>query len=129
MGSGTPPTVEDLKAVRRGQLVYVNFDPVIGKEMPKDDRPAIVVGADTVNGNERRAMLIIVPLSRVKNGKTWVHQVLVPRGTAGIGDDSNACPDHVRSISWERVTGIKGTMPANIMNALDSKLRSVLGLL
>ena len=55
------------KAIKRGDLVYLNFDPIVGSEQG-GPRPAVVVQNDM--GNKHAPTVIIAPVTS-KNKKAF----------------------------------------------------------
>jgi mRNA interferase MazF len=115
--------------MRRGELRMVDLDPARGAESNKR-RPAIVVSNDGANAAAARlgrGVLTIVPLtSNVK--RVLPFQVLLPAGMAGLGQDSKAQAEQVRSLDVARVGELLGTVPDALMASLDGALRLHLAL-
>ena len=110
--------------IRRGDIVTVDFDPIRGTESNKR-RPAIVVSNDIANataGRLRRGMITVVPItSNVE--RVYPFQVLLPAAPTGLGRDSKAQAEQVRSVDVERLGERIGIVPASRMVDLDEALR------
>jgi mRNA interferase MazF len=110
--------------MRRGEIRWVDFDPVRGSEA-NERRPAVIVsndGANAAAARLNRGVITVVPVtSSVSN--VYAFQVLVPAGTAGFDRDSKAQAEQVRSVSVHRVTTALGVLPPELMEQLDEALR------
>lgn len=108
--------------MRRGDVYWVNLDPVIGSEIGKR-RPAVVVQNEAANRSS--ATVTVIPLS---SSITKVHpfQVLVPAGEAGLPQPSKALCEQVRTLSRQRLAERLGSLPEErldqIREALDRHL-------
>ena len=110
--------------MRRGDVLWVDLDPVRGNEAAKR-RPAVVVsndGANRVTTTLARGVVTIVPVTSQTN-RVYPFQVLLPAGSCGLPKDSKAQPEQVRSVSIERVVGSAGRLPPNLLDAIDRALR------
>lgn len=108
----------------RGEIRLVELDPVRGAEANKR-RPAVVVSNDSVNAVSARlgrGMITIVPLT---SNVTRVHpfQVLLPASVTGLGRDSKAQAEQVRSLAVERVGPRLGQLAHGELADLDDALR------
>jgi mRNA interferase MazF len=115
--------------MRRGDVVWVDLNPVRGREADKI-RPAVLVSNDGANrsADERgRGVVTIVPITtNVK--RIYPFQVLLPRNSCGLAKDSKAQAEQVRGIDVQRVTEVAGRLSPTLMSALDDALRLHLGL-
>ncbi|GGD90646.1 type II toxin-antitoxin system PemK/MazF family toxin [Microbacterium murale] len=115
--------------LRRGQVVLVSFDPAVGSDVRKT-RPAIVVSNNTANAvatRSDRATVTVVPLTS-NTARVLPFQVLVPADAAGLGRDSKAQAEQVRTIAGSRITRPVGWIPSELMGAVDEALRLHLSL-
>jgi len=103
-----------LSTIRRGYVVLVDLMPVLGAELGKNARPAVVVSPDFVNA--KSPTLIVVPcLSEKDYRKPHPHEVALPAGEGGLEKDSIAVPNQIRTIDKERVTKVCGAItPAKL---------------
>ncbi|MDR2996482.1 MAG: type II toxin-antitoxin system PemK/MazF family toxin [Microbacterium sp.] len=115
--------------LRRGQIVLVSFDPLVGSEASKT-RPAVIVSNNTANAvaaRSDRATVTVVPLTS-NTAKVHPFQVRLPAGATGLERDSKAQAEQVRTIAVARIARPVGWVPAELMGALDEALRLHLGL-
>lgn len=108
--------------MRRGDVYWVNLDPVIGSEIGKR-RPAVVIQNEAAN--RASATVTVIPLSSSIT-KVYPFQVLVPAGEAGLPQPSKALCEQVRTLSRQRLTERLGSLPVErlgqIREALDRHL-------
>lgn len=115
--------------LRRGQIVLVSFDPVVGSEASKT-RPAVIVSNNTANAaavRSDRATVTVVPLTS-NTARVHPFQVLLPAPATGLDQDSKAQAEQVRTIAVARIARPVGWVPAELMGALDEALRLHLAL-
>ncbi len=115
--------------MRRGEIRWVDLDPVIGAESNKR-RPAVLVGNDGANTTARRLGRGVVTVVPVTSNTQRVHpfQVLLPTGTTGLPRESKAQAEQIRSVAVQRIGRRLGSVPAIEMAALDEALRLHLAL-
>jgi mRNA interferase MazF len=115
--------------MRRGELRFVDFDPIRGAEANKR-RPAVIVSNDGANyaaARLGRGVITVVPVtSNVQ--RVLPFQVLLPRGIGGLARASKAQAEQIRSVALERIGRPIGQLPAGIMADLDEALRLHLAL-
>ena len=115
--------------MRRGELRFVDFEPVRGNEANKR-RPAVIVSNDGANNAAARlgrGVIMVVPVtSNVQ--RVLPFQVLLPRGAAGLERASKVQAEQVRSIAVERVGRPIGQLSAAAMADVDEALRLHLAL-
>jgi mRNA interferase MazF len=115
--------------MRRGDLYWVDLEPVIGSEASKT-RPAVVVSNDAANrAVERRGsgVVTVVPVTS-NTDRVFPFQVLLKAGDCGLSSDSKARAEQVRTVASERLHRRIGSVPAASMRQLDDALRLHLGL-
>ena len=84
-------TDSSIPLLRRGQIVLVSFDPVIGSETSKT-RPAVLVSNNAANAvamRSPRATVTVVPVT-FNTVRLWPFQVLLPAYATGLAQDSKA---------------------------------------
>lgn len=115
--------------MRRGDLYWVDFEPVIGSEASKT-RPAVVVSNDAANrAAERRGSgtVTVVPV-RSSAARIFPFQVLLAAAECGLPSDSKAQAEQVRTVATERLRSRIGAVPSASMRQLDDALRLHLAL-
>jgi mRNA interferase MazF len=115
--------------VQRGDIVVVDLEPILGTEANKV-RPAVVVSNDAGNTSavrHRRGVITVVPIT---SNLERIHpfQVLLRSGETGLRADSKAQAEQVRSIDIRRVRRTVGSVPHQVMAAIDDALRVHLAL-
>lgn len=114
---------------RRGHIVLVSLDPVVGSEAAHT-RPAVVVSNNTANGaasRSERGVITVVPVTS-NTARVYDFQVLLPAREAGLPRDSKAQAEQVRTVSLTRVSSIVGWLGAERMAEIDEALRLHLAL-
>lgn len=115
--------------MRRGDIVTVDLEPVLGAEASKR-RPAVVVSNDGANATADRlgrGVITVVPVtSNVE--RVYPFQVLLPAAATGLSRDSKAQAEQVRSIALERIGAPVGRVPPALMQQIDEALRLHLSL-
>jgi mRNA interferase MazF len=115
--------------MRRGDIVAVSLDPVRGSEVSKT-RPAVVVSNDAANATAERlgrGVIIVVPVTS-NVARIYPFQVLLRADQTGLGRDSKAQAEQVRSVAVERIGNRVGRLPPATMTELDEALRVHLAL-
>ncbi|MCK2029638.1 type II toxin-antitoxin system PemK/MazF family toxin [Microbacterium sp. KSW4-6] len=115
--------------LRRGQIVLVAFDPVVGAEAAKT-RPAVVVSNNTANTAAVRSTRATVTVAPVTSNVARVlpFQVLLPAAGTGLSVDSKVQIEQVRTIATSRIVRPVGWVPAELMGEVDECLRMHLAL-
>ena len=100
---------------KRGDVIRVDFDPVVGHEQG-GQRPALVISADDYN--RVVGIAIVVPITLQAKG--YPFEVQIPQGHKVKGV---ILADHVECIDW-RKRGVKhfGTLPPEIMEEVVERL-------
>jgi mRNA interferase MazF len=105
---------------KRGDVFWVNLDPVVGTEIRKT-RPAVVVSNDSCNRYGTR--VVVLPIT----GNT---DSLYP-GEAMVeikGKPGRTLGDQIRSIDKSRLKARVGRLTADEMSRIDESLAITLGL-
>ena len=115
--------------MRRGEVRVVDLDPALGSETSKR-RPAVIVSNDGANSTAERlgrGVLTVVPVT-AKTDRVYPFQVLLPASRTGLRQDSKAQAEQVRAVAVERIGGLVGELPADLVAAVDEALRLHLAL-
>lgn len=115
--------------MRRGDIHWVDFGPVVGSEADKR-RPAVIVSNDGANATAARlgrGVLTVVPLTS-NVARVFPFQILIPAASSGLPLDSKAQAEQVRAVAFERIGGRLGAIPGHVMERLDDALRLHLAL-
>lgn len=111
--------------IRRGDVFYVDLDPTKGSEQA-GTRPVLVIQNDT--GNEYAPTVIIAPFATKSFSKRYPVNVNVPKGTAGLKEDSTALLSQIRTIDKSRLERKVGHLPSSLMQEVDKAIKNSLGL-
>ena len=110
--------------MRRGDIHLVDFEPARGAEVDKE-RPAVIVSNDVSNavaGRLGRGIVTVVPLtSNVE--RVLPFQVLMPANRTGLGRDSKAQGEQIRSVDFKRVGERIGLVPHALLAKLEEGIR------
>jgi mRNA interferase MazF len=115
--------------MRRGEIRWVDLDPVRGAESNKR-RPAVIVSNDGANGTATqlgRGVVSVVPVTS-NTDRVYPFQVLLTSSATGLPRDSKAQAEQVRSVAVERVGARVGSVSGADLGALDDALRLHLAL-
>ncbi len=115
--------------MRRGDIHSVDLDPVLGSEANKR-RPAIIVSNDGANRAATRlgrGVVTVIPVTS-NVARIYPFQVLLPATITGLGHESKAQAEQVRSIAVERIGARLGTVPTSLLLKVDEALRLHLAL-
>src|SRR3546814_8627772 len=105
--------------MRRGEVRWVDLDPVVGAESNKR-RPAVIVSNDGANMTASRlgrGVVTVVPVSS-STDRVYPFQVLLEADESGLPRDSKAQAEQVRSVAVERIGAQVGRLSAPQLAAL-----------
>ena len=106
--------------LKRGDIYWVNLDPVKGSEIRKS-RPCVLVGASPVN--RARRTVVVVPLSSAGRPRPPI-----TISVNCLGRQVVAVCDQIRAVDKERLIKEAGSLSKEDMAALDAVLRQVLSI-
>jgi mRNA interferase MazF len=109
--------------MRRGDVVLVNLDPVVGSEADKS-RPAVIVSNDAANrtaSRRGRGVVTVVPVTS-NTARVYSFQIELPLGSSGLTVVSKAQAEQIRSIDVARVTRTLGALEPRLMAQLDDAI-------
>ena len=115
--------------MRRGDIVWIDFDPAKGSESKKR-RPAVVVSNDGANRMAEqlgRGVVTVVPVT-TNTKKVYPFQVLLPARRCRLTRTSKAQAEQIRSVSIQRIGTIAGHVPSDLLEDLGDAIRLHLGL-
>lgn len=104
---------------KRGEIYMVNLDPVMGSETGKS-RPAVVVSNDT--NNEYADTVTIAPLTSKPPKKVYPFEVSLPRGQAGLSNDSRVKLNQIRTVDKKRLIDYLGKVDSEYINKINQAL-------
>jgi mRNA interferase MazF len=105
---------------RRGEIYWVNLDPVVGSEMAKT-RPALIISNNV--GNEFSSRVIVAPLTTGGIEKVYPFEVLVPVGDGGVSRVSKVVLDQIRAVAKARLGGYVGSLAPARLEEVDRAIR------
>jgi len=111
--------------ISRGNIVWCDFNPVIGSEQA-GIRPAVVVQTD--RANRTSPCTIVVPFTTRIPRSLFPSHVFVPAGEGGLTQDSVALCEQVRVIDQRRITRVVGQLGDSRLDELSGALRAALEL-
>jgi mRNA interferase MazF len=108
------------RSLRRGDVYWVNLDPVVGSEIRKT-RPAIIVSNDSCNRYGTR--VVVLPVTSNVDSLYPGEAMVEIKGHPG-----RALGDQIRSIDKTRLKGRVGRLTADEMSRVDEALATTLAL-
>lgn len=109
---------------RRGEIWYVNLEPVEGHEQG-GDRPALIISVDKVNtGNS--GLCTIIPITSTRRGIPGHVDIKPPEG--GLKNESYAMCEQIRTISRNRLRRCLGQVSRSTLSKVERFVRIFLGL-
>jgi len=111
--------------LRRGAVVMVGLDPIIGHEQ-RGVRPCIIVSDPDVIGDQRFRLVCVVPVTGT-SGEGLLYPPLAP-GPSGLAKKSFALIDQLRSIDKRRIRRVFGELAREEITAINEGLAVFLGL-
>ncbi|MBI4354050.1 MAG: type II toxin-antitoxin system PemK/MazF family toxin [Candidatus Omnitrophica bacterium] len=111
--------------IKRGDLVWVNLDPTKGSEQA-GRRPVLVIQNDV--GNAVAPTVIVAPLTTKSFTKPYPINVHVPRGVAGLKQDSTVLLSQIRTIDKSRLERKSGHLPPSYLQQVHHAICISLGL-
>jgi mRNA interferase MazF len=112
-------------APRRGQVFYVDLDPVVGHEQA-GYRPVLIIQNDT--GNSFSPTVIVAALTTSLPPRPYPTEVRVSSGTAGLPRDSAVRLDQIRTMDKRRLGRYLGQLGPAVMRQVDAAIMISLGL-
>lgn len=110
--------------MRRGDVVWVDLDPVVGSEASKR-RPAVVVSNDGANRTAQslgRGVVTVVPITS-QTTRVYPFQVLLPARSCGLSKPSKAQAEQIRTVALQRVGQVVGRLQPASLAKVDDAIR------
>lgn len=111
--------------IKRGEIYWVNLNPILGKETGKT-RPCLVVSNDY--NNEFADTVTVLPITS-KTHKVYPFEVLIKAGEAGLKSDSKIKANQIRTVDKARLKQWIGSLTNIQMNDVKKALNTHLDLL
>lgn len=108
----------------RGEVWYVNLDPTKGHEQA-GTRPALIVSVDTFN-NGPAGLVVVLPITSQGKGIPLHVEIKPPEG--GLTMRSFIKCEELRCISTERLSKRLGTISERTLEAVEDRIKIVLGI-
>ncbi|MFC8191587.1 type II toxin-antitoxin system PemK/MazF family toxin [Cellulomonas sp. NPDC057328] len=108
----------------RGEVWRVDLAPVVGSEAART-RPAVVVGRAALSHRAMangRGVVPVVPVT-TNTERVLSFQVLLPADRTGLEQDSKAQCEQLRAVDVARLVEHVGTVPDDLMAAVDDAIR------
>jgi mRNA interferase MazF len=110
---------------RRGELYYVELDPVIGSEQG-GRRPALVIQNDI--GNQHSPVVIVAAVTSRPAVRDRPTDVSIQPGSSGLEVSSRVMLNQIRTVDKRRLRRRVGELTAGEMAQVDQAIRISLGL-
>jgi mRNA interferase MazF len=115
--------------VKRGDVFWADLLPRSGSEQ-SGRRPVVIVSHDGFNQVIAWRSIIVVPLSTsAKQRRRGPTAVLLPKGIAGLRQESVALCHQVTTLDRSKLTDRIGELPTTALKRVDEGLRAALALL
>lgn len=111
--------------IKRGDIVLVNLDPVIGSEQGRK-RPSLVVQNDI--GNEYSPTIIVAPITTKIFSKQFPTNVEIDTTNSPLKEKSTVLLNQIRTIDKSRVIKNFGRTSSKKMKEVDEAIMNSLGL-
>lgn len=114
--------------MKRGDVYWAELRPRSGSEQ-RGTRPVVVVSHDGFNLTPTWQSIIVVPLSTSKTqAKRGPTSVLLPKGIAGLKQESVALCHQVTTLDRAKLTKQIGSLPPHQLTELGAALKAALDL-
>ena len=114
------------KALKRGEVWVVNFDPTIGSEIKKT-RPAVILQNNI--GNRFSSVTIVAAISSRFDGTLYPTEVSVESPEGGLREPSVVLLNQIRTVDTQRLVKKIGVLKSGTMLKINQALQISLGLL
>lgn len=116
------PSMADLK---RGDIVRVRLDPVVGSEQA-GERPGLIISPDLIN--EHSPVVLLAALTTQKTDRVYPFEALIEPPEGGLKLRSKVLLMQLRAIDKRRLKGRYGSVSAETMLRVDQAIKIATGL-
>ncbi len=113
-------------SIKRGDIFWGNLNPTRGSEQA-GRRPLLILQNDI--GNELAPTTIVAPLTTKSLTREYPTNVNLPKGIAGLKDNSTVLLSQIRTIDKQRLEGKVGSLPIDYLRRVDRAVKISLGLI
>jgi len=113
-------------AIRRGEIYFVDLNPVRGREQA-GRRPVLVVSDDAINC-QPLVVTVVVGTKAASIPKDYPTNVRVPALESGLPMDTVFLCFQIRALDRSRFGDVAGRLPPGFMERIDDALRRSLSL-
>ncbi len=110
--------------MKRGEVYLADLTPRSGSEQ-QGRRPVIVLSHDAFNQASTWRSIIVIPVSssprQAVRGPTVIP---LPKGTAGLAQDSVAVCHQITTLDRSKLTQRLGELPQNLLSAIEVGLKA-----
>ena len=112
-------------SIKRGDVVLVNLNPVIGSEQGKT-RPALVIQNDI--GNEYSPTTIVAPITSKIFSRQFPTNVEVDKTNSPLKEQSTILLNQIRTIDKKRIIKNYGKISSRKLKEVEEAIMNSLGL-
>ncbi|HLC77360.1 MAG TPA: type II toxin-antitoxin system PemK/MazF family toxin [archaeon] len=114
-----------MAGIKRGDIILVNLDPVVGSEQGKT-RPALIVQNDI--GNEYSPTTIIAPITSKIFSNQFPTNVEIDKTNSPLKEKSTILLNQIRAIDKSRMIKNYGRLSNKKIKEVDEAIMNSLGL-
>jgi|SRR3989344_106201 len=111
--------------IKRGHIVLVNLDPVVGSEQGKI-RPALIIQNDV--SNEYSPTTIIAPITSKIYSKEFPTNVQITPKDSGLEKESTILLNQVRTIDKSRISKKLSSLNEQVMKRVNMAIKASFGM-
>lgn len=114
--------------IRRGNVVYVDLEPIKGSETGKT-RPCLVIQNDVNNEYASTTIIaLITSRRRLENKKKYPTHVWIDKGKSGLKEDSIIQCEQLRTVGKSRIIKKIGHLNGDFMQKVEEAARIILSM-
>ncbi len=113
------------RSMKRGDVYYVNLDPVVGSEQG-GGRPVLIISNDI--GNKHSPTVIVAAITSRSNSKARIPTHVPISDFAGFERNSIVLLEQIRTIDKKRLQEYFGTFDKSYLSSVDQALAISIGL-